>query len=495
MPGSASSLSVLIMAHSMPPYEFSGVPLVAHTYAKGLINRGFRVGVVYPRLDDPTWKKFTIQSIPGEGFIRYEVPFTIAPKLWPLPFGPLSLAEGGDEDVSSSFFGMEHRGENWSIGDASTKQEILSKRDGLFVSVLEQFSPDILHVIDNVYLPVEWPQVAKEQGVKILRHVCGAEDICAFIVPFDEKISEVCSNPGPNCCKKRYREILLESPPLSEPPLASDERSLRLASDIADNAFDALLRKRTQAAGLFDNVYNSVIFPTKGFYDYFCSALPIKHVNIKVVPHGISYIKNQNNASALHEEPEVELPKELPQLDSPNDERVNLVFMGFLEPRKGIGLLEDAFLNPALKDRKDYWLHIFAPGDLSLLGVLMTANQNVIYHGAYEPTQLPEILAKMNVGLSVSLFETFHRVTREYLLFGLPVVASNMFWATDVVVDHVNGMVFTPGDVGGLIKTITTLLDDPKLLHKLSEGAKSTKIFSVDQELDKIVDIYQEICS
>jgi hypothetical protein len=39
-------LAVLLIVHSLPPFEYTGTPLIAFGYARGLVSRGARVGVV-----------------------------------------------------------------------------------------------------------------------------------------------------------------------------------------------------------------------------------------------------------------------------------------------------------------------------------------------------------------------------------------------------------------------------------------------------------------
>jgi glycosyltransferase involved in cell wall biosynthesis len=148
-----------------------------------------------------------------------------------------------------------------------------------------------------------------------------------------------------------------------------------------------------------------------------------------------------------------------------------------------------------LCERDDYRLCLLGGGKESLVAALVGANPNVIVGGAYRPEDLPELLTHVQVGLSTSYFETFHRVTREYLLAGLPVVGSRAFGIPDIVQHGHNGLLFDSTDPTTLVRAVTSLLDDRKLLARLTEGAQSTSVRSSDEEADDLFALYEEVLS
>src|SRR5205085_9892274 len=111
---------------------------------------------------------------------------------------------------------------------------------------------------------------------------------------------------------------------------------------------------------------------------------------------------------------------------------VRFLFLGSLMPHKGVGDLTAVFTHPDLLNR-DYELRICGSGNPQVVESLLAANPRVRYLGEYTQEQLPELLREADVGLSPSWFETFHRVTREYLAAGLPVIGSDAFGIPDAV--------------------------------------------------------------
>ncbi len=166
-----------------------------------------------------------------------------------------------------------------------------------------------------------------------------------------------------------------------------------------------------------------------------------------------------------------------------------------LDPAKGIDTVVEAFTDPQLLGRNDYRLWLLGGGNESLVAPLLDANPNVIMVGAYLPEDLPEFLAHMDVGLSTSGFETFHRVTREYLLAGLPVIGSRAFGIPDIVRPGKNGLLFDSTDAASLVRAVLTLLDDALLLATLTEGARSTSVRTREEEADDLAALYEEVLS
>src|SRR5262249_53224098 len=94
-----------------------------------------------------------------------------------------------------------------------------------------------------------------------------------------------------------------------------------------------------------------------------------------------------------------------------------------------------------------------------------------------------------------SRFETFHRVTREYLIAGLPVIGSNTFGIPDVVRTGENGLLFEAGDVEGFRRAVLSVLDDRAYLARLTDGARATRIRTKADEIDDLLAQYNAIVS
>ncbi len=157
------------MVHGMPPEENSGTTLVAEGYASTFTRKGWDVGVFYGAGPAEPWRKLLVRlstrdgrtgleevgggTDRGEGYLRFEVPRT-------------------------PWVGAE-----WALQAASAPSGPSTLESLVFSLFLERFEPDVVHVIDDVNLPIDLPDVAARKGLPVLRTVSCAEDLCVNIAP------------------------------------------------------------------------------------------------------------------------------------------------------------------------------------------------------------------------------------------------------------------------------------------------------------------------
>jgi hypothetical protein len=194
----ASDLAVLLIAHALPPAEHSGVPAAAYEYARHLVGRGVRVGVLAAGAADSLKTR-----VDEHGFTRYEV-------------GPTQFLW-----------------QAWSIYDASLANP---ERARVLESVLDEFRPSLVHVLDLINLPSEWPEVIKARAVPILRHMCNAEDLCGCIQPaFPAPPAVVCPSPltpaqCAECCFRGLATISFKEGTFSAHQVLEELSALRAGS-------------------------------------------------------------------------------------------------------------------------------------------------------------------------------------------------------------------------------------------------------------------------
>lgn len=128
---------------------------------------------------------------------------------------------------------------------------------------------------------------------------------------------------------------------------------------------------------------------------------------------------------------------------------LRFLYFGSLIPQKGWTVPIDAFrlLNEKFSETE---LNIWGSGDRVDLSPFCGLS-GVAFHGAFNPDQLPEILARNDVAIIPSLFaETYSLTLSEAWFAGLPVIASAIGALTERVQPGINGELFTPGDVEAL---------------------------------------------
>jgi glycosyltransferase involved in cell wall biosynthesis len=421
---------LLYLVHSLPPEEYTGTPLAAHGYARALAARGWEVTVVYPSPAAVSWAPQPYRR-DGEAFTRIEVPPT------------------------HSF------GAGWSIDSPAQHADARPPAVGGFRLILREVAPDLMHVVNNVHLPLDLPEVANAEGVPVVRSVTCAEDLCGLIAPVSPR-----SGPAGYC-----------TPPLTPEQCARCVGAAR--PDLADAALAArLVRKRARAASQYRRVFDRVIFPTAWFRHYFEQTLPLDPARVRVVGMGMDLASWSGSPRATEPRPR-----------RADGAPVVFCLAGAWDPVKLPRALVDAFTRPPLLERNDYRLVVLGAGHDDLVAPLR-ANPNVDLRGAYRADDLPSLLAPADVGLAPSYFETFHRVTREYLLAGLPVVGSRAGGIVDIIRHGTNGLLFDHAEPESLTRALIQLLDDRALLDRLTNGAARTPVRSLDEEADALAGLY-----
>lgn len=471
--GVGAGRSILLVAHALPPQETTGTPLATYGYATALAEAGWAVTVVVASPDAPPWDALRVVRRAGEFFDRVPVrPLTRFGSMWtldaptqpgPVPLPPTALLSAG------------------ALGDDPTLATKV---------LLRQIAAQVVHIVDNVNLPLAIPEAAHHAGIPVVRTVSCAEDLCAFVAPVSS-----CSGPSGFC-----------APPLSIERCATCVGATsgapwsdlaRTGQPVADEQHRQRVRrllaaKRARAVRHFSEVYDRVVFASERFRSYFEETLPLDPERVRVIPMGIDVVGKSTEHSA-HRVPEADAPLGAgagPAAGAPAPLTFLLAAIG--DPAKGIDAVVTAFSHPELSGRSDWRLVLAGGGNRSLYGPLL-CDPRVSDHGPYHPAELPQLLGRADVGLSTSVFETFHRVTREYLVGGLPVVGSSAFGITDVVVHGRNGLLFDHAESGSLRRAVVALLSDRAMVGRLAAGARATPVRSVADEVEELQAIYSEL--
>lgn len=106
-----------------------------------------------------------------------------------------------------------------------------------------------------------------------------------------------------------------------------------------------------------------------------------------------------------------------------------------------------------------------------------------------------ELLTKMDIGVMASAHEAFGRVTVEYMMAGLAVVASDGGANPEIIEDGKTGLIYPVGDTSVLADHLEMLITHPEkrrvLAHDGQEEAE--KRFSSKANSDAVYNLYNEI--
>lgn len=110
---------------------------------------------------------------------------------------------------------------------------------------------------------------------------------------------------------------------------------------------------------------------------------------------------------------------------------------------------------------------------------------------------VPELLTKMDIGIMTSLHEAFGRATVEYMMAGLPVVASNGGANKEIIEDGKTGLIYKSGDPISLADKIQYLIIHPEEREKIAINGAETAVkrFSSQANSDAVYGLYKEILS
>lgn len=106
-----------------------------------------------------------------------------------------------------------------------------------------------------------------------------------------------------------------------------------------------------------------------------------------------------------------------------------------------------------------------------------------------------QILNRMDVGIMSSAHEAFGRVTVEYLMSGMAVIASDSGANTEIIKNRQTGLLYNSGDSKDLADKINELIKDTDLLESLTKRGKQYAYanFSAKANADNIYGLYNKI--
>jgi hypothetical protein len=125
----------------------------------------------------------------------------------------------------------------------------------------------------------------------------------------------------------------------------------------------------------------------------------------------------------------------------------------------------------------------------------LTLNEKVRFHGWIAHQDINRFYLQADFLVHTSLHEGECCVIEEALALGLPVIASRVGIANDVIIHGENGFLFSPGDKNGLYEVLSELPHRVKTCNSYSEAAYKTAEEKLDRSrsIQKLMQIYNEM--
>ena len=178
--------------------------------------------------------------------------------------------------------------------------------------------------------------------------------------------------------------------------------------------------------------------------------------------------------------------------------RINLLFVGRLDPRKGVHVLLEAM--PEVVRRTQGRARLLVVGDSYLrprfeASLAPEVRDHVKFLGHVPSSDLPRWYATGDVFVSPATGnESFGIVLAEAMAAGRPVVASDIPGYRTVVTPEVDGVVAPPGNVAALAEQIVRVATDDMLRHELAlRGRQRSLDFAWPRVTDAIEAVYRDV--
>ena len=426
-----SRKKILFINHNLYPYELSGTPMTTRNHALGMVRRGMEVAVLIPSHN--VKKEFT-KDCTNE-FILYQIPVL---------------------DKMGAYLSEDERID-------------ISKYRKTIEEIIDDFSPQIVHINDYVYMPAEIIEIFSKRGCIVVREVCNCEELCHHDYPVITSglTGKLCTGPeNPAKCT----DCLL-TPFTSSIKGSLREGTVKFIKESIEHRFRYIKK-------LYRENIDKVIFTSEPFKNYFTNFISIAEDKIKVIPRGFDFA--------------------LPRLNQPkpgNDGIIHFAFVGNIMFSKGIDIALQAFEKICTKYQ--FVFHVY--------GQVVNSEYNdwldrlkskypdkFIYHGKFEGDEIPEIAGQIDICLITSYFDTYNRVLREFLYFGVPVISTDFFGAY-IIRDGKNGFKITVGDVEALTERMIEIIRNPERVKELRCGANETQIPTLDEECNMMLETYNEL--
>lgn len=185
--------------------------------------------------------------------------------------------------------------------------------------------------------------------------------------------------------------------------------------------------------------------------------------------------------------------------DRNSTDKLKIVMTGHVQPTKGQDQLISALGRLTADEKRKLQVDIYGEAypdykkELTKNIHKMQLEDVVNFCGYCD--HIPKKLAEYDIGIVASRQEGFGRVTAEYMLAGLLVIASDTGANTELIEDGKNGLIYPYKDIDGLTARLKLALEAPEMIDKLGKEARAdaTMKYSNARYVQEVYDLYREV--
>lgn len=449
-------MNILFVANGFPPTAFGGVEVYVFQLAKYFSSHNHQVTVFCRESADPLPDHHVIkENIDGMRIIRIV----------------------NDNKDTSTF--------NATFEDPQI--------EAVFRDVLDELSPDLVHINHLISLSYRLPLIANELGIPSIISLHDYWPFC-FRVQLVDWMENHCPGPlnGGDCflCIQGGHGGIRT-------------RATRLAKDLLPYTWRQTIRKkvfRSSSTSYLTNFSKELVAER---YEYYRQAIlsaekiftPSRYIKRQYVHNGYPGDRFQVVRLGI-DVPDAGKHEGRSHYESAAGRGMRFTFVGTLIPNKGPDVLIRAFKR---LENKKLTLNIYGREDvapshyLALLKELAHGDERIIFNGSFNQDERGEVYRNSDVVVIPSRFpETFSIVAHEGLAYGKPIIASDIGAIPEVVIDGKNGLLVPPGDEHALHSVLKNAIEDVKFLGKL-EYPGPIEIYSIAEHGEFMQKIYAQV--
>jgi glycosyltransferase involved in cell wall biosynthesis len=349
--------------------------------------------------------------------------------------------------------------------------------------VLQAVQPDVVHVHNLFNLSLELPALARARGIPVVATLHDYTLVCPsggqrvhraeahVCVSIDATRCARCFKESPFYAQLSVGAMVAAAPvgwvhglaararrrfPVAASRAAAAARHLAMVA-VTPEAIDTRL---ACARKVFDEV-DLFVAPSASMADEFVR-LGVDRARIRVSAYGQTPIT----------------PIEVTRPRTP----LRIGFVGTIAWHKGVHVLLDAVRRFSASQ---YEVRIFGSLDIApdYVGDLRTqaAGLPVRFEGAFEPSQVPEVFAELDVLVVPSLWpENAPLVIHEAFQAGVPVIGARMGGIPEFIREGITGRLFDPREPGELAKILGDLIEHPERLSAMAAARPPVKSIEND---------------
>ena len=191
---------------------------------------------------------------------------------------------------------------------------------------------------------------------------------------------------------------------------------------------------------------------------------------------------------------------ELRPRHQPRD-HLTLLYAGRIEPIKGVHTAIEAVAELSYRGHA-VTLTLVGGRDPNYLKKLhhlcerLKVSDRVEFLKPVSREQMPELMAQFDVLIFASIWpEPLARIVQEAMAVGLVVVGTDVGGMSEILIDGMNGLTFTPEDAKELAIQIERLILDANLRHQFIEAGQQTtrEKFNIEHMLDQVETYLQDL--